>query len=283
MTARSGMLACALLSLTACGEHGADSASRATADANAVDGSQADVQVILERAVAAVDTAAARIDSVFQPLPLLRPADEASLTRHGNAVQLAEARRYGVPRGMQMGELDRLVTDGRLVRLQDTEHYVIRDLDHSAPVAVPAVADFLDELGRRFQEELDGVGAPPYRLEVTSVLRSAEDQAALRRVNPNAAVGESTHEYGTTVDVVYSAYAAPQRRMTPSDEGMPAWLGDHVSRYEAVSLERVAGRRSLELKAILGRVLAEMQAEGRVYVTLERLQPVYHLTVRQQR
>jgi hypothetical protein len=43
--------------------------------------------------------------------------------------------------------------------------------------------------------------------------------------------------------------------------------------------ERVAGRRALELKAILGAVLVEMQDEGKVMVTLDRLQPVYHMTV----
>ena len=129
------------------------------------------------------------------------------------------------------------------------------------------------------QERLGELGAPPYRLEVSSVLRTPADQAALRRVNPNAALGESTHEYATTVDVLYSAYAAPAEPIAPS-------AGDAASarileRYAGVAAERVAGRRALELKAILGHVLLELQDEGRVMVTLERLQPVYHMTVAQ--
>lgn len=36
---------------------------------------------------------------------------------------------------------------------------------------------------------------------------------------------------------------------------------------------------SLELRAILGHVLREMQDEGLVMVTYEVLQPVYHMTV----
>ena len=50
-------------------------------------------------------------------------------------------------------------------------------------------------------------------------------------------------------------------------------------RITALALERVAARYSRELQKILGDVLREMQSEGLVMVTLERQQPVYHLTV----
>jgi hypothetical protein len=114
------------------------------------------------------------------------------------------------------------------------------------------------------------MGAPPYRLEVTSVLRTPEGQAALRETNPNAASGVSTHEFGTSLDVAYSGYAAPGSATAPQD---PA------ERITALALERVAARYSRELQKVLGDVLREMQSEGLVMVTLERQQPVYHLTV----
>ena len=44
-------------------------------------------------------------------------------------------------------------------------------------------------------------------------------------------------------------------------------------------LEAAAARKSRELMAILGEVLREMQDEGAVYVTLDRQQPVFHITV----
>jgi hypothetical protein len=53
----------------------------------------------------------------------------------------------------------------------------------------------------------------------------------------------------------------------------------YLRRHADVAAERVAGRRALELKAILGLVLLEMQREGKVMVTIEQLQPVYHMTV----
>jgi hypothetical protein len=233
----------------------------------------------LEREVARIDAEAARIDSVFQPLPLLRPAQENTLRSFSNARQLERARALGVGRLLPPERLEALRSEGALVRLEDTEHFVIRDMDHSQPLVVPAVQALLTEIGERFQARLQRLGAPAYRLEVSSALRTPADQAALRRVNPNAAQGESTHEYGTTVDVLYSAFAAPARPIVAPEVGGADWLEPHLQRYAALAAERVAGRRALELKAILGEVLIELQDEGKVMVTLERLQPVYHMTV----
>jgi hypothetical protein len=44
-------------------------------------------------------------------------------------------------------------------------------------------------------------------------------------------------------------------------------------------LETAAARKSRELQALLGHVLSELQRSGDVLVTLERQQPVYHITV----
>jgi hypothetical protein len=232
----------------------------------------------LERETRRIRAEAARIDSIFQPLPLLTPAQENGLRSYANARQLERARALGVGRLLPPRELERLRSEGALVRLEDTEHWVVRDMDHSQPLAVPGVHALLTRIGERFQARLRDLGAPPYRLEVTSVLRTAEDQAALRRVNPNATLGESTHEYGTTIDVLYSAFSAPARpivEIDASDGGLRA----HLEEVAAIAAERVAGRRALELKAILGEVLLELQNEGAVMVTLERLQPVYHMTI----
>jgi hypothetical protein len=232
----------------------------------------------LARQLDRIDGAAAGVDSIFQPLPLLSPGEEETLRRFGNATQLARARELGVGRELSEEELAALRSEGRLVELEDSEYWVLRDLDYSAPFAIPAVAELLAEVGRRFQSRLADLGAPPFRLEVTSVLRSAANQADLRRVNPNAAAGESTHEYGTTVDVLYSAYSAPLEPFV-SLAGVQEELTPFLTRYAAISAERVAARRALELKAILGAVLIELQEEGRVMVTLERQQPVFHMTV----
>jgi hypothetical protein len=233
----------------------------------------------ITRQMARIDAEAARIDSIFQPLPLLRPASEDALIRFGNARQLERARELGVGRLIPAERIEQLRAQRALVALEDNDYWVVRDLDYSQPLAVPAVHALLTDVGIRFQARLAELGAPPFRLEITSALRTAADQAALRRINPNAATGESTHEYGTTVDVLYSAFSAPSAPIVDLTQVDAEWLRPVLVRYAAVAAERVAGRRAHELKAILGEVLIEMQEEGRVMVTLERLQPVFHMTV----
>jgi hypothetical protein len=239
------------------------------------------IDLILEREMGRIDAEAARIDSIFQPLPLLQPTHEDALRRFGNPQQLERARALGVERLLPPDRLNALRRDGALILLEDTDYWVVRDLDYSQPLSVPAIRSLLTEIGERFQGRLAELGAPAFRLEVTSVLRTAGDQEALRRVNPNAATGESTHEYGTTVDVLYSAFSAPAQPIVELDVEDAEWLIPYLHRYAAVAAERVAARRALEIKALLGQVLIALQDEGKVMVTIERLQPVYHMTVSQ--
>jgi hypothetical protein len=237
------------------------------------------VAVALDRGLARIYARADSIDRVMHPLPLLRPAQEEAFRRFGNEQQLTAARRLGA-RPSSEAELERLQREGRLVPLPDTtERWIVRELDHSVALVTPDALALLERIGERFHGRLAGLGLPPYRLEVTSVLRSPASQAALRRVNPNAAAGVSTHEFGTTLDIAYSSFAAPVATTDWRSEDDPEWLEPRLQRIAASVLETVAARRSRELQAVLGQVLAELQSAGDVMVTLERLQPVYHLTV----
>ena len=234
---------------------------------------------VLQREFTRIDSTARVVDSIFKPLPLLTPTEEERLRSFGNAAQLERARRLGIPRGADAQTIAALERDGRLVRLVDSEYWIVGELDHSQPLVVPAMRDLLTDIGERFQARLDGLEAPRFRFEVSSVLRSAADQEELRVVNPNAALGESTHEYGTTVDVLYSAFAAPFAPIAAIDSAGATPAPPLLERYARVAAERLAARRAMELKAILGGVVLEVQREGRVMVTLERQQPVFHMTV----
>ena len=243
---------------------------------------EADAAILaaLDRATAAVRERVDSIDARLLPVPLLTPQEESELRRFLNAEHLAVARRLGVPRSPDQTALDTLRRGGRLVELEDsTSQWVIRELEHSVPLTTPVVPAFLAELGDRFHARLGELGVPPFRLEVTSVLRTSAAQRALGATNPNAAEGESSHEYATTVDVSYASFAAPGG--PPAEAALPEapGLAPYMELMAVFGDEAVAARRSRELQAILGRVLAEMQNEGTVLVTLERQQPVYHLTV----
>jgi hypothetical protein len=240
---------------------------------------RADVEASLDRALAGLSALADSIDDVLRPVPLLTPGEEAGLRRYSNADQLARARTLG-RRVTSAAILDSLRDAGDLVPLEDsTALWVVRDLEHSQPFATPALRTALGDIAGRFQQRLAALGLPPFRLEVTSALRTPELQAALRGTNPNAAAGVSTHEFGTTVDIAYSAFGAPVATDADSLAAGSAWLEPRLRRIATFVLEAAAARKSRELQAVLGHVLLQAQEDGTVMVTLERQQPVYHITL----
>jgi hypothetical protein len=237
------------------------------------------VERTLDTALLRITVITDSIDDLLQPVPLLTPAQESGLRQFGNAAQLARARALGA-RPTDSGQLEALRASGRLVMLEDsTALWTVRELDHSVALVTPDAYALLTRIARQFQQRIAAMGLPPYRVEVTSVLRTPTSQADLRQTNPNAAAGTSTHEFGTTLDIAYSSFAAPHDPQLDIDTSDAPWLDSRLDRFASASLEAAAARKSRELQAILGAVLLDLQRAGDVMVTLERQQPVYHLTV----
>ncbi|NIQ58304.1 MAG: hypothetical protein GWN71_34715, partial [Gammaproteobacteria bacterium] len=113
-------------------------------------------------------------------------------------------------------------------------------LDASAPYVTPGTHALLERLGVAFQERLTAMGLPAYRLEISSVLRTAADQAALRGRNVNATAGTSAHEFGTTVDLAYAGYAAPAEMPEGLVPDVGPSLRGPLQAAARVVLERVA-------------------------------------------
>lgn len=241
---------------------------------------RAEVEAALDRGFQSILARTDSMDEALRPIALLTPHQESRLRSYLNEQQLERARALGIPRASGAEEITRLQNGGRLVALEDsTKLWIVRELDHSVPLLTPDARAMLTELAERFQSALEGHGLPALRLEVTSALRTAETQAKLRETNPNAASGVSTHEYGTTLDVAYSGFASPADVEDWVEIGEASWLRPHLARVADALARSVAARRSRELQAILGEVLLEMQDEGKVMVTLEHAQPVFHMTV----
>jgi hypothetical protein len=213
------------------------------------------------------------IDRRLRRVRALTRDERARLQRDVNEVQIERARQLGV----RVVTVEPLAAAGHLVRLPDTtQHWVIRELDYSVPYVTPDAHAMLIEVAERFHARLDSAGVPRYRLDITSVLRTPEKQAELRRRNANASRVESAHEFGTTVDLAYRRFAPPAGPLPL--EPHPS-LADSA-RVLADSIVVETGRlRGAELQAVLGRVLHEMQDEGKVLVRMERRQTVYHITV----
>ena len=237
-----------------------------------------EIERALSESVQRADRVAAAADRILRPMPVMTPGDESALRRYQNGAHVSRARTLGVR--VESGEaLDSLVTAGSLVELQDSTPYWIVRRSASPAFVVPAVPALLEELGRRFQARLAELDIPPYRIGVTSALRTAARQARLRGSNANAAAGVSSHEFGTTVDLSYAAFSPPADLPDDVLEPVPPSLRPHMERLVDLALESVSARKSRELGAIFSQVLREAQTEGVALVIYERQQTVYHVTV----
>ena len=172
-----------------------------------------------------------------------------------NDVQLAAAQAMGVPAVANREAAGKMKK--RLVELTDNELYSVDELTHSIPFLVPEAAGLLERIGRNFQDSLSSKGLNPYRLVVTSVLRTEEDVSRLRKENINASEN-STHCHGTTFDLSYWHYVkVPDLRGRPYEDVDPAFL-----------------------RATLSQVLKDLHDAGACYVKYEKKQTCFHITAK---
>lgn len=168
-----------------------------------------------------------------------------------NDEHLEAARKIGVA----AHDVDNILEDDileKVVLLDDEEAYMVDELTHSVPYLVPRAAELLSEIGRSFQDSLVAHHLPPYKLIVTSVLRTGKDVKKLGRRNINASK-KSAHCYATTFDITYKRFHAL------SDE-------DDVAQ--------------IKLKLVLGEVLRDLKKQGRCLVKHEVKQACFHITAR---
>lgn len=173
-----------------------------------------------------------------------------------NDVQLEVAQAIGVPPVANKEAAEGLQT--RLVKLENTDTYVIDSLTYSIPYLIPSAKDLLDDIGQVFQDSLSAKGLNPYKLVVTSVLRTEDDVARLVKKNVNASEN-STHRYGTSFDLSYWRYIKiPEYRGRPYEDVPPEYL-----------------------RATLGQVLKGFHDKGNTcFVKYEKKQHCFHITVK---
>ena len=173
-----------------------------------------------------------------------------------NKKQLEVAQAIGVPPVADREAAEHLKS--RLVKLEDTDTYVIGDLSHSIPYLIPSAKELLDQIGKNFQDSLAAKGLNPNKLVVSSVLRTEADIKALRKGNLNASEN-STHRYGTTFDLSYWRYVkVPDLRGRPYEDVPPEYL-----------------------RAVLSQVLKDLHDQpGVCYIKYEKKQSCFHITVR---
>jgi hypothetical protein len=233
------------------------------------------------RTRAMLDERLAGIAAEVERLPGLIGSIRQDTRRHLNAAHVAAARRNGVGPVRDSAHLAALVGRGALVQLPDsTQWWVLRELDKSLPFVTPGTQAALEEVGRQFHARLDEHGLPPFRLDITSVLRTSEQQSALRHRNPNASATTSSHELGTTLDIAYLSFAAPQALDHGSVGLEPDLQVSQPLRAElTAALDSLGTQYAPHLEGELGAVLQQLQRDGMLLILRERSQPVYHITI----
>lgn len=141
-----------------------------------------------------------------------------------------------------------------LVKVEDSDCYVIDDLKYSMPYLTPAARKELDTIGQAFRDSLASKKLLDYKLVVSSLLRTEEDVKRLRRSgNPNAS-DNSAHCYGTTFDITYTRYFRED--------------------------ESEAFMQPYELTKVLGEVLRDRKKSDACLVKYERKEHCFHITAK---
>lgn len=187
-------------------------------------------------------------ETITKPHRILGVSNYRTVFPDSNSVQLIAANQWGV-RPVK----DRKNAESRkkeLVYMGVSPYYHVDPMHSSIPYLVPRAALLLQDIGQAFYDSLYVKGIPMQQIIVTSVLRTMDDVANLRRHNGNA-TENSCHLYGTTFDICYNRYF-------PVDGSV----------------------RNDTLKWILSEVLRDKREEGRCYIKYEVKQGCFHMTVR---
>ncbi|MCC8153726.1 MAG: DUF5715 family protein [Tannerellaceae bacterium] len=142
----------------------------------------------------------------------------------------------------------------KMKEIKTNKYYEVEPLTHSLPFLVPEAEILLRDIGKNFQDTLQNLNAPLYKIKVTSVTRTASDIKSLQKGNINS-TDNSAHLYGTTFDI--------------------SWV-----RYTKIDVKDTLDIDSDRLKMVLAMVLRDLQKENRYYIKHERKQGCFHITVR---
>lgn len=191
-------------------------------------------------------------------VPVLTRVEERSLKLHLNEEHVALAKEYGIEKPITSAKDFMTDEEGNsskndLVKIVDCNYYIVGHLTHSLSYQKDFVADFLTELGQRFDDKLRDEGLIQYRFVITSLLRTLEDQRKLQKLNVNATPNTTSHYFGNALDICQTRFVT---------------IDSRESLYE------------YRLRNILARTILELQAEGKCYVVMETREKCFHITIR---
>lgn len=166
------------------------------------------------------------------PTPLYKPHLDAS-------------KNFGIKILEDQKSVTKYINSGKLHKVKKTgKGYRIYKLDYSRPWMVSKGKLMLEKIGIRFSKDTKGS-----TFTVSSLTRTLEDQCRLRKVNTNASLGISSHNYGNSFDISYVRF-------------------NDVLQYNT------------KLELALEKVLKYYTNAGKIYYIKEKQQSCFHITVK---
>ncbi|MCW3159969.1 DUF5715 family protein [Chryseobacterium oryctis] len=167
-----------------------------------------------------------------EPTPLYKPHLDASKS-------------FGVKLLKDSKSVQKYINNGKFHKIKKSgKGYRVQKLDYSRAWMVSKAKATLEKIGAKFSKETKG-----HTFTVSSITRTLEDQCRLRKVNSNASLGISSHNYGNSFDISYV-------------------------RFNDVLKNNPKMEKALE------KVLNYYARAGKIYFIKEKQQSCYHITVR---
>jgi hypothetical protein len=150
-------------------------------------------------------------------------------------------------------ELKRRISEGKLVKVNSGNSYVVEKMIFSYPCVTGDSKILLDEIATRFREKSSQKGLNGVRFFITSMTRKKDNVKSLRRYNGNASAN-SPHLYGNAFDISYKRFIARKWILTNCDKKF--------------------------LKEALAEVIWQLRAENKCWATYEKVQNCFHVVSR---
>lgn len=157
---------------------------------------------------------------------------------------LLASQNFGVKILENAKSVDKYIANGKFVKVKKKSRgYRLQVLEYSRPYLVKKARTTLERMANKFATDTKSF------FVVSSVTRTLEDQCRLRKVNSNASLGISSHNYGAAFDISYVRF-------------------DHKLKVNP------------KLEKELEKVLTEYKNLGKIFYIKEKQQSCYHVTVR---
>lgn len=166
---------------------------------------------------------------------------------------LAAAKLKGITPCKDESDLQKRISEGRLVKVSSGNSYIVEKMTFSYPFITSEGKILLDEIARRFSEKCTQKGLNGVKFYITSMTRRIDNVKSLRRYNGNASQN-SPHLFGNTFDISYKRFIARKWVLTNCDKKF--------------------------LKEALAEVIWQLRTENRCWATHEKMQSCYHIVAR---